>query len=302
MKRQMWADLSTFAAIADAGSFSAAAGRLGVSPSALSHAMRAMEERLGVRLLNRSTRSVAPTEAGERLLVKLRPAMANLSEAVDRLQEDQARPAGRVRISAHRTGATLAIVPRLAAFGRAFPDVQVEVSVDDGLVDIVAQGFDAGVRHGHVLDQDMISVRISDPLQIVYAATPEYWRGAGRPAEPRDLLAHRCVRYRLTTSGGLLRWQFARGEERLALDPPAALISNDVEVVRDAALSGTGVACLLQPQAANAFADGLLEPVLREWSPTVEPNYLYFPSRRQLSPAVRAFVDAMKSVPDESTA
>ena len=294
MNRQTWADLSTFAAIAEAGSLTAAAGKLGVSPSALSHAMRAMEERMGIRLLNRSTRSVAPSEAGERLLAKLRPAMADLSETVDRLLDDRTRPAGRVRVSAHRTAATLALVPRLAAFGRAYPEVQVELSVEDGLVDIVSRGHDVGVRHGHVLDQDMISVRISDPLAIVYVATPDYWRQAGKPAEPRELLAHRCIRYRLTTSGGLLRWHFERGEEKLALDPPAVLISNDIEVVRDAALGGAGVACLLRAQVPDALADRRLEAALHDWSPTVEPNYLYFPSRRQISSAVRVFVDTMR--------
>lgn len=220
--------------------------------------------------------------------------MADLSDAVDRLQEDQTRPAGRVRVGAHRTGAMLAVVPRLAAFGRAFPDVQVELSVDDGLVDVVAQDYDAGVRHSHVLDQDMVSVRIGEPLPIVYAATPAYWQRAGWPREPRDLLAHRCIRYRLTTSGGLFRWQFKRGDEQFALDPPAALISNDMEVVRDAALAGVGIACLLQPQVTGAVTDGLLELVLPDWSPVVEPNHLYFPSRLQISPALRAFVDAMK--------
>lgn len=256
--------------------------------------MRAMEDRLGIRLLNRSTRSVAPSEAGERLLARLRPAMADLSEAVDRLLDDRARPAGRVRVSAHRTAATLALVPRLAAFGRAFPEVQVELTVEDGLVDIVAQGYDIGVRHGHVLDQDMISVRISNPMPIVYVATPDYWRRAGRPAEPRDLLGHRCIRYRLPTSGGLFRWQFERGEEKLALDPSAVLISNDIEVIRDAALGGAGVACLLHAQVVEALADRRLEAALHDWSPAVEPNHLYFPSRRQISSAVRAFVDAMR--------
>lgn len=294
MNRQTWADLSTFAAIADAGSFTAAAGKLGVSPSALSHAMRAMESRMGIRLLNRSTRSVAPSEAGERLLEKLRPAMAEVSETVDQLLDDSGRPAGRVRVSAHRTAATLALVPRLAAFGRAFPEVQVELTIEDGLVDIVAQGYDVGVRHGHVLEQDMISVRISDPMAIVYVATPGYWSRAGKPAEPRDLLAHRCIRYRLPTSGGLLRWQFERSGEKLALDPPAVLISNDIEVIRDSALEGVGVACLLEEQVPEALTDRRLEAALHDWSPNVQPNHLYFPSRRQISPAVRAFIEAMR--------
>jgi DNA-binding transcriptional LysR family regulator len=159
MNRQTWADLSTFAAIADAGSFTGAAKSLGISPSALSHAMRAMETRLGVRLLNRSTRSVAPTEAGERLLARLRPALDELDATVRRLEEDRDKPAGRIRISAHKTASALAIEPKLPAFASAYPDVQVELAIEDGLVDIVKAGFDAGVRHQHVLENDMISVR-----------------------------------------------------------------------------------------------------------------------------------------------
>lgn len=297
MKRQTWTDLSTFAAIADAGSFTAAAAALGVTPSALSHAVRAMEERIGVRLLNRSTRSVAPTEAGERLLARLRPAIGDLDDVIRRLEEDRDRPAGRIRVSAHRTAATLSIAPRLPAFAKAYPDVQVELAIEDGLVDIVARGFDAGVRHEQVLDQDMISVRIGEPCRVVYVATPDYWRRAARPRKPTDLLAHRCIAYRLTTSGAVFRWRFVRGEEEFVLDPPAVLISNDVDVVRGAAIGGIGVACLLQAQVRRELADGALVAVLGDWSPVVPANYLYYPGRRQIGPAMRAFIETMRVAP-----
>jgi DNA-binding transcriptional LysR family regulator len=294
MNRHTWSDLSIFAAIADAGSFTAAAKKLGVSASALSHSMRAMEERLGVRLLNRSTRSSAPTEAGERLLARLRPAMSDLEDVVLRLEECRDRPAGRVRISAHRTGAMLAIAPKLPAFAKKYPDVQVELAVEDGLVDIVAQGFDAGVRHEQVLENDMISVRISNAYKIVYVATPDYWRHATRPKTPHDLLAHRCTAYRLTSAGGVHRWRFIKGDHSVTIDPPAILISNDVDVVLRAAVSGMGVACLLESQVHPELEAGTLVPVLRDWSPRVAPNYLYYSGRRQMTPALRAFVEFMR--------
>jgi DNA-binding transcriptional LysR family regulator len=161
----------------------------------------------------------------------------------------------------------------------------------------VAQGFDAGVRHEQVLDQDMVSVRLTDVGRIAYVASPDYWRTASRPKAPQDLLAHRCLAYRLTSSGGLFRWRFAKGDQSLVLDPPAVLISNDIDVVREAAVSGMGVACLLDSQVRRELADGELVAVLRDWSPAVPPNYLYYPSRRQMGPAMRAFVETMRVAP-----
>lgn len=297
MKRQTWTDLSTFAAIAERGSFTAAAVSLGVTPSALSHAMRAMEERMGVRLLNRSTRSVAPTEAGERLIARLRPAIADLEDMLRSLEEDKERPAGRIRISAHRSAATVSIAPRLPAFAQDYPDVQVELAIEDGLVDIIAQGFDCGVRHEQVLENDMIAVRISDPCRMVYVATPDYWQRASRPRKPSDLLAHRCLAYRLTTSGEVFRWRFEKADETIVINPPARLISNDIDVICGATISGMGVACLLEDQVRRELSEGLLSAVLDDWSPTVPSNYLYYPGRRQISAAMRVFIDAMRVAP-----
>lgn len=294
MKRQTWHDLSTFYAIADAGSFTAAAVALGVSRSALSHAMSAMEARLGVRLLNRSTRSVAPTEAGERLLASLKPAMSELDETMRLLEQDRARPAGRIRISVHRSAAQLVIAPRLPAFAEAYPDIQVELAVDDGLVDIVSNGFDAGVRHEQVLENDMISVRISDKMNISYVASAGYWARCRKPSVPGDLLLHRCLAYRLTSSGALFRWRFAKEDQTIVLDPAAVFVSNDISIVRQAAIDGMGVACLLTEQVVAELDEGSLVAVLQEWSPSVPPNYLYYPNRRQMSAAMRAFVDSMR--------
>ena len=294
MNRQTWNDLSTFAAIAEAGSFTGAAKPLGVSPSALSHAMRAMEARLGVRLLNRSTRSVAPTEAGERLLARLRPALVDLGATIRQLEDDSDKPAGRIRISAHQTAAALAIEPKLPAFAKAYPDVQVELAIEDGLVDIVASGFDAGVRHQHVLENDMISVRVSEPLKLCYVASPEYWERRNRPKTPTELLAHRCIAYRMKSSGGVMRWRFERRLKAMMLDPSAVLISNNIGVIKAACINGMGVACLLERQVSDELDSGALVAVLKEWSPTTPANYLYYPSRNQLSAAMRAFISAIR--------
>ena len=295
MRRETWSEIALFAAIANAGSFTRAATALGVSTSALSHAMRALETRLGVRLLNRTTRSVAPTEAGELLLEQLRPAMANLDEAIARIEAGRDRPAGRLRISAHRTAAVHLIQPQLAGFAAAYPDVQLELAIEDGLVDIVDAGFDAGVRHEHVLDRDMISVRISPPLRMVVAAAPTYLAAAGRPETPQDLLAHRCLAYRYTSSGTIHRWQFEKLGQAVTFDPPKSFVSNDVDVLRDAAIAGMGVALFLEVQVASELASGALVGLLKDWSQQVPANYLYYPGRRQMTPALRAFIDTMRA-------
>lgn len=294
MQRDTWSELAVFAAIVDAGGFSAAARQLGVSPSALSHTMRGLEARLGVRLLNRTTRSVAPTEVGERLLTSLQPAIAALDDALATLAAGRERPAGRVRISAHRTAALHSILPRLPAFMADFPDVTVEVTIQDGLVDIVSGRFDAGVRHVHVLEQDMMSVRIDDGYRLVVAAAPAYLAAHGTPGAPADLMAHRCLNYRYTTSGATHRWAFEKDGESLQIDTPAGLVSNDTDLLRAAAIGGCGIACLAEPQAAASIADGSLIGLLADWCPVLPANYLYYPGRQPVAPALRAFIEAMR--------
>lgn len=298
MQRQTWTDLATFAAIADAGSFTRAAAALGVSPSALSHALRTLETRLGVRLLNRSTRSVAPTQAGERLLAQLRPALADLDGVLDGLEEDRTRTRGRVRVSAHWTAATFTIMPRLPRLAAEHPDVEVELAIEDGLVDIVARGFDVGVRHEHVLERDMISVRIDDPHPVVLAAAPAYLQGRDPPRAPSDLLTHRCLRYRMTSSGALHPWRFERGDRTATLDPPPAFVSNAPDTLLTAAIAGMGIAALSADHAAGPIADGRLTALLTDWNWTVPANYLYYANRRHMSGALRAFIDAMRRPPE----
>ncbi|MFN3557971.1 MAG: LysR family transcriptional regulator [Brevundimonas sp.] len=295
MDRETWSDLAIFAAIVEAGSFTAAGVRLGVTTSALSHRLRAMEARMGVRLLNRTTRSVAPTEAGERLLTSLRPAMAEVEAALVALDTDRARPAGRVRITAHRTAAFHLVLPRLPAFTERFPEIIVELVVDDGLVDIVRTGFDAGIRRLPSLEQDMVSVRIDDGVGLTMAASPEYLAAMGRPETPDDLRRHRCLNYRFASAGSIYRWTFERDGQTTTMETPGGFITNDVDMLCEGALAGLGIACVVDTQVAPHLATGRLVGVLDDWRPRLPPNYLYYAGRRNPPPALRAFIDAMKA-------
>ncbi len=272
MRRENWSELATFAAIVEQGGFTRAAATLGVSPSALSHAMRALEARLGVRLLNRTTRSVAPTAEGASLLARLRPAMAEVEAALEDLKAGRDRPVGRVRISAHRTAATETLLPRLARFADDYPGIEVELVVDDGLVDIVAERFDAGVRHEQTLDDDMVCVRIGDAQRLAVVATPAHLACHGTPERPEDLLRHRCVNYRYTSTGAIHRWRFVRDGEHFALAVAGVLLTNDADLLLEAALCGIGLACVPESRAERHVAAGTLTRILRDWCPLLPPN------------------------------
>ncbi|WBV44850.1 LysR family transcriptional regulator [Pseudoroseomonas cervicalis] len=294
MDRELWSGLAVFAEIVEAGSFARAATRLGLSASALSHAMRGLEERLGLRLLDRTTRSLSPTAAGEQLLLRLRPAMASVADILGELDGARDRPAGRVRVNAHRPAAVHVVLPRLATLAQSHPEVAVELVVNDGLVDIVAERFDCGVRHEGALQADMIALRISEPMALVFAAAPAYLAAQGVPATPEDLGRHRCISYRHTSSGALHRWEFLQGDTGFQRAVPESFVTNDADVMRDAALAGLGIACLLQAQAAPHLRDGALVEVLPGWAPMLAANHLYYPSRRQPSAAFRAFLEVMR--------
>ncbi|GJE68712.1 LysR family transcriptional regulator [Methylorubrum podarium] len=294
MDRDLWSGLAVFAAIVEAGSFARAAVRLGLSASALSHAMRVLEARLGIRLLDRTTRSLAPTQAGADFLLSLRPALASVEEALGTLDLNRARPAGRIRVNAHRSAAVHVVLPRLAGFADAYPDVALELVVDDGLVDIVAERFDCGVRHEGELQRDMISVRISDPVPLAFVAAPAYLEAREAPQAPDDLGRHRCLCYRYTSSGTIHVWEFERDGRRFERAVPGAFVSNDVDVMRDAAVAALGVACLPRPHVDRHLESGALVEVLAGWAPVLPPNHLYYPSRRQPTSAFRAFVAAMR--------
>lgn len=295
MDRDTWNDLAVFAAIVEAGGFTRAGAGLGVTASALSHRMRLMEARMGTRLLNRTTRSVAPTEAGERLLASLRPAMAEVDAALSALDTDRAKPAGRVRVSAHRSAAFGVVLPRLKSFSEAYPEVMVELVVDDGLIDIVRAGFDAGIRRLPSLEQDMVSVRLDEGVRRSIVAAPDYLRRAGIPETPQDLQAHCCLNYRLPTAGSLYRWTFERDGQTTTMDVTGSLVTNDIDMLCEGALAGLGLACVLETQAAPHLASGALISVLDDWRPKLPPNYLYYAGRRNLPPALRVFIDAMKA-------
>jgi len=294
MDRDLWSGLAIFGEIVEAGSFAKAATRLGLSASALSHAMRVLEKKLDIRLLDRTTRSLAPTSAGEALLARLRPAMASVEEALGILDSARDHPTGRVRINAHRPAAVHLILPRLPALARDCPDVSVELVVNDGLVDIVAERFDCGVRHAEELQGDMISIRISDPVFLIFVASPQYLADHGRPESPDDLDRHRCVSYRHTTSGALHRWEFERDGTASSRAVPVNFVTNDADVMRDAALAGLGITCLIVEQASAHILSGDLVEVLPGWAPTLPPNHLYYPNRRQPTAAFRAFMTAMR--------
>jgi len=294
MRGSDYAELRAFAAVAEAASFSRAARRLGVSPSALSQTLRGLEERLGVRLLNRTTRSVTPTEAGERLLDRLRPLFAEFDQAVEEVNRFRDAPAGRLRINVPRFAAAHLVGPVLGRFQNVHPGVELEVVVDDTITDIVAGRFDAGIRLGETLERDMVAVPLTGALELAAVATPEYFAEHGVPQTPADLHRHRCLRFRWPGGGDLYRWEFEKGGREIVLAVDGPLVVNDAALMLQAALGGVGIAYLLDRQAEADVAAGRLQRVLRDWSPRFPGFYLYHPGRRQTPPALRAFIDVLR--------
>ncbi len=293
MERGTLNDLLAFAAIARERSFTRAAAVLGMSPSALSHAMRALEERLGVRLLARTTRSVAPTEAGERLLQSLNPALSDIENGLDAVAEWRDNPSGTVRITTFAYAARMVLVPKLPAFLLANPDIKVEVRIEDGLTDIVAAGFDAGIRLGETVEKDMIAVKVGPDLRTVVVGTPGYFARNPKPRTPYDLERHACIGYRLTTSGGLLPWEFEKDGKEIRIRATGPLVVNDGELPAAAVRAGVGLGYLMEHDVADEIASGALVQVLADWCPPFPGFHLYHPSRRQSPPALRALIAAL---------
>jgi DNA-binding transcriptional LysR family regulator len=295
MKRDDLNDLAAFVMIADERSFTRAAARLGMSPSALSHAMKALEARLGVRLLARTTRSVATTEAGERLLRTLRPAFQDIGAELTALGELRDKPAGTIRITAFKHAAVSVLWPVLPDFLAAYPDVRVEIAVEDGLTDIVAGRFDAGIRFGENVEKDMIAVRISPDIRFSAVGSPAYFANYPPPLVPADLARHHCINYRMATSGGIYAWEFEEAGRPFQMKVDGPLVFNDGDLMRMAALAGQGIALCYEDEIAEAVADGRLVRVLEAWCPTVPGCYLYYSSRRQTPPALVALIEALRA-------
>lgn len=287
-------DLLVFLAVARERSFTRAAAQLGVSPSALSHAMRGLEERLGVRLLTRTTRSVAPTEAGERLLRAVGPRFDEIDAEVAALSDMRDKPAGTIRITAGEHAADTVLWPALARLLPDYPDVKAEVNVDNGLTDIVAGRYDAGVRLGEQVAKDMVAVRVGPDLCMAVVGAPSYFARRPRPGTPQDLTAHECVNLRLTTLGGFYTWEFERGRREVKARVEGRLVVNSASLAVKAALAGLGLAYVLEDRVAAHLADGRLVRVLAGWCPPFPGYHLYYPSRRQPTPAFALLVEALR--------
>jgi DNA-binding transcriptional LysR family regulator len=289
-------DLQAFAAVARWRSFRRAAQELGVSPSALTHSLRALEARLGVRLLHRTTRSVAPTEAGERLLQQLSPALQALQGALDSLNPYRDEPQGTLRINAPRAARELVLAPLLHAFLHAHPGMRVELASEDALVDIVAAGYDAGVRFGERLQQDMVAVPLGPAQRFLVVGSPSFLARHGAPASPHALTTLPCVRIRFP-AGHVYRWEFARDGETLEVEVDGPWATDDMRVMVQAAEAGLGLAYVYAQYAAEGLAQGRLQSVLEDWCPNIPGFYLYYPSRRLMPAGLRAFVDWVRTSP-----
>ncbi|WP_332688551.1 LysR family transcriptional regulator [Bosea sp. (in: a-proteobacteria)] len=293
MVRPSLTDLTAFVAVATRRSFRRAADELGTAPSTLSHAMRALEERMGVRLLNRTTRSVSPTEAGFELLARLQPALATLDEALDSVVAFRGHVAGTVRINAPRLAAALLVRDVLPVMAERFPDVTVDIVVEGRLIDIVSAGFDAGVRLAGSLHKDMVAVPLGAPISFICVASPAYLERFGEPGSPEELERQRCIGHRMP-SGKLYRWEFERAGQELAIEVGGPVILDDEELMVDAAVKGLGIAYVASPAAEAALAEGQLRQVLTAWAPAPEGVAVYYPGHRAVPPALRAFLDAVK--------
>jgi DNA-binding transcriptional LysR family regulator len=295
MRRDSLDDFQTFVAVAEAGSFTKAAAQLGVSQSAVSYSVRMLEQRLGVRLISRTTRSLSLTDAGERLLHSLAPAFAHIRSEIEALSSSQGRPTGRVRITVSRQAAQSVIWPMLPEFLTQYPEIEVELSLDEGLADIVAGRFDAGIRLGERLEKDMIGVRVGPELRMALVGSPVYFASRSLPKTPRDLSDHLGVNYRQRTGGGLYAWEFERDGEKLEVRMDGPVILNDGEMLQKAALAGLGLAFMLEDaNVLEDIASGRLIRVLEDWCEPFPGYHLYYPSRRQPTAAFSLFVDALR--------
>ncbi len=293
MDRAHLAELNAFMMIAHHLSFRRAATDLSVTPSALSHSLRLLEEQLAIRLVNRTTRSVSLTEAGKRLYDQLTPAFQGIRTAVEDLNTFREAPIGTIRLNASRLALREVLIPLMAAFTRKNEHIKFEVKADDLVTDVVAEGFDAGVRFGELVAADMIAVPVGPSFKTALVASPKYLAAHGRPSHPRDLCGHRCVNYRFP-SGKKFQWEFAKGKSKLDVEIEGCITIDDLDLVLRAAVEGAGIGYVFESQAKDFVARGKLELLLPEWCPTDRGFHLYYPSRRNLSFSMRAFLDFVR--------
>jgi DNA-binding transcriptional LysR family regulator len=285
-------ELAAFAAVAGERSFTRAAGRLGVSQSALSHTVRGLERRLGLQLLARTTRSVAPTAAGAALLEDLAPALERIERSLAEAQQRRERPAGRIRLILSRTAAQLVLLPKLAQFARAYPEIVLDVTTSNDPADLVAGRYDAGVQIGEFIQRDMIAVRVSRDVRLAVVGSPEYFRSHKIPRTPRDLKDHACIGFRF--SSGLYRWEFEKGRRAMTVSPQGPVSFDDPDLVIRAVLRGMGIGTAMEATLAPLIAKGRLIQVLEEWCPTFPGFFLFYPSRRNQPAALTALIQALR--------
>ena len=294
MRGAEFGGLTAFVAVADHGNFSKAAAALGISTSTMSHTIRALEERLGVRLLNRTTRSVALTEAGDQLLRQIHPALDELDNAVEALAALRGTPSGVLRLAVGSLAVKMVIDPILPSFRAAYPNVVLDITIDDSQLDIVHGHFDAGMRVGSRIERDMVAVRVTPDSRLIAVTSPAYLATHGRPSRPEDLRAHDCIRFRDTT-GVIRKWEFARGAEKIEVAVEGSLITNDLDHLMRAALNGVGIGYMLEDYMAPHIAAGRLVPLFDGWSLPFAGFHLFYPSRHQMPPKLRALITFLRT-------
>ncbi len=294
MQRGDLDDLLVFLAVARERSFTRAAAKLGVSQSALSHTIRELEARLGLRLLTRTTRSVSPTQAGERLLQIVGPRFEEIDSELAAIRELRAKPAGTIRITATEYAADAILLPKLAKLLRLYPDIKVEITIDYGLTDIVAQRYDAGVRSGEQVAKDMIAIRIGPDMRMSVVAAPSYFKIRPEPKKPQDLTDHNCITLRLPSHGGLYAWEFEKADREVRVHVDGQITCNTTAQMLNAALAGLGLAYVPEGLARPHLAKGRLRQVLEDWCLPYSGYHLYYPSRRQHSAAFALLVEALR--------
>lgn len=297
MRRDDLSDLAAFAVVAEKGSFTRAAAELGLSQSGLSHAMKALEERLGVRLLSRTTRSVSTTEAGDKLLRSLRPALDEIASSVSRVSTLGGAPAGTIRLTATKHAVSSVLMPILPRFLSEHRGIKLDVIIDDNLIDIVAERLDAGIRFGDIVEKDMIAVRIGPDIRMAVVGAPSYFARHPIPLTPRDLSNHRCINYRLIKTGGLYAWDFEDEGRPFQVKVEGPLAFNNGDLIREAALAGQGLAFVYEDEVAADIEAGRLIRILQPWCPTFPGYYLYHPNRRQSPPALSVLIAALRFKP-----